>query len=39
MNNVFGLDIGTRIVVGSVGFQADVMDFVVTAEYVMVHES
>ena len=34
MNNVFGLDIGTRNVVGTVGYQTDDKEFVVTAQYV-----
>lgn len=39
MNNVFGLDIGTRNVVGTVGYQTDDKEFVVTAQYVMEHET
>ena len=39
MNNVFGLDIGTRIVVGTVGYQTDDKEFVVTAQYVREHET
>ena len=38
MNNVFGLDIGTRNVVGTVGYQTDDKEFVVTAQYVREHE-
>lgn len=37
MNNVFGLDIGTRNVVGTVGYQTDDKEFVVTAQYVREH--
>lgn len=39
MNNVFGLDIGTRNVVGTVGYQTDDREFVVTAQYVREHET
>ena len=39
MNNVFGLDIGTRNVVGTVGYQTDDKEFVVTAQYVREHET
>lgn len=39
MNNVFGLDIGTRNVVGIVGYQTDDKEFVVTAQYVREHET
>ena len=39
MNNVFGLDIGTRNVVGTVGYQTDNKEFVVTAQYVREHET
>lgn len=39
MNNVFGLDIGTRNVVGTVGYQTDDRGFVVTAQYVREHET
>ena len=39
MNNVFGLDIGTRNVVGTVGYQTDDKEFVVTAQYVKEHET
>ena len=39
MNNVFGLDIGTRNVVGTVGYQTDDNEFVVTAQYVREHET
>ena len=38
MNNVFGLDIGTRNVVGTVGYQTDDKEFVVTAQYVREHD-
>ena len=39
MNNVFGLDIGTRNVVGTVGYQTDDNEFVVAAQYVREHET
>ena len=39
MNNVFGLDIGTRNVVGTVGYQTDDKEFVVTAQYIREHET
>lgn len=39
MNNVFCLDIGTRNVVGTVGYQTDDKEFVVTAQYVREHET
>ena len=39
MNNVFGLDIGTRNVVGTVGYQTDDKEFVVSAQYVREHET
>lgn len=39
MNNVFGLDIGTRNVVGTVGYQTDDREFVVTAQYIREHET
>lgn len=39
MNNVFGLDIGTRNVVGTVGYQTDDREFVVAAQYVREHET
>lgn len=39
MNNVFGLDIGTRNVVGTVGYQTDDKEFVVAAQYVRAHET
>ena len=39
MNNVFGLDIGTRNVVGTVGYQTDDNEFVVTAQYIREHET
>lgn len=38
MDNVFGLDIGTRNVVGTVGYKED-DDFVVVAQYVKEHET
>ena len=33
MNNVFGLDIGTRNVVGTVGYQTDDKEAVVAGQY------
>ena len=39
MNSVFGLDIGTRNVVGTVGYQNDDKEFVVAAQYVREHET
>ena len=39
MNNVFGLDIGTRNVVGTVGYQTDDKEFMVAAQYVREHET
>ena len=39
MNSVFGLDIGTRNVVGTVGYQTDDKEFVVAAQYVREHET
>ena len=39
MNNVFCLDIGTRNVVGTVGYQTDDREFVVTAQYIREHET
>ncbi len=38
-NNVFGLDIGTRNVVGTVGYKNDEGDFVVVAQHNIQHES
>lgn len=39
MENVFGLDIGTRNVVGSVGYLNEDEEFIVTAQYVKQHET
>lgn len=39
MNNVFGLDIGTRNVVGTVGYRTEDGEFVVRAQYVKQHET
>ena len=39
MNSVFGLDIGTRNVVGTVGYQNDDKEFVVAAQYVREHKT
>lgn len=39
MNNVFGLDIGTRNVVGTVGYRTEDNGFVVVAQYVKQHET
>lgn len=39
MNNVFGLDIGTRNVVGTVGYRMEDEDFVVVAQHVRQHET
>lgn len=36
---VFGLDIGTRNVVGTVGYRTEEDEFVVVAQYVMEHET
>lgn len=38
-NNVFGLDIGTRNVVGTVGYRTEDEEFVVVAQYVKQHET
>ena len=38
-NNVFGLDIGTRNVVGTVGYKTEDEGFVVIAQYVRQHET
>lgn len=38
-NNVFGLDIGTRNVVGTVGYKTDDDSFVVVAQYSRQHET
>ena len=39
MDNVFGLDIGTRNVVGTVGHRTEDGEFVVQAQYMMQHET
>lgn len=39
MNNVFGLDIGTRNVVGTVGYLTEDEEFIVIAQYVKEHET
>lgn len=39
MDNVFGLDIGTRNVVGSVGYRTENEEFVVVAQYIKEHET
>ena len=39
MNNVFGLDIGTRNVVGTVGYKTEDDEFVVVAQYIKEHET
>lgn len=39
MSNVFGLDIGTRNVVGTVGYRTEDEEFVVVAQYVKQHET
>ena len=39
MSNVFGLDIGTRNVVGTVGYLTEDNEFVVEAQYVKEHET
>lgn len=39
MDNVFGLDIGTRNVVGTVGHRTEDGGFVVQAQYMMQHET
>ena len=36
---VFGLDIGTRNVVGTVGYRTEEDEFVVVAQYVVEHET
>lgn len=36
---VFGLDIGTRNVIGTVGYRTDENEFVVVAQYAMEHET
>ena len=39
MNNVFGLDIGTRNVVGTVGYRTEAGSFIVEAQYMKQHET
>lgn len=39
MENVFGLDIGTRNVVGTVGYRTEENEFVVVAQYMKQHET
>ncbi|MCD7709003.1 MAG: rod shape-determining protein [Clostridiales bacterium] len=39
MNNVFGLDIGTRNVVGTVGYLTEEDKFIVVAQYMKQHET
>lgn len=39
MDNVFGLDIGTRNVVGTVGYRTENDEFIVIAQYVKEHET
>lgn len=39
MTNVFGLDIGTRNVVGTVGYRTGEHEFVVAAQYIRQHET
>jgi cell division protein FtsA len=39
MSNVFGLDIGTRNVVGTVGYRTEDDEFVVIAQYMRQHET
>lgn len=39
MSNVFGLDIGTRNVVGTVGYRTEDDKFIVAAQYVKQHET
>lgn len=39
MDNVFGLDIGTRNVVGTVGYRTENDEFVVIAQYIKEHET
>ena len=39
MSNVFGLDIGTRNVVGTVGYRTDDEKFTVIAQYIKEHET
>lgn len=39
MSNVFGLDIGTRNVVGTVGYKTQDNEFIVVAQYMRQHET
>ena len=39
MDNVFGLDIGTRNVVGTVGYRTEDGEFLVKAQYMKQHET
>ena len=39
MSNVFGLDIGTRNVVGTVGYRTDDEEFVIVAQHIKQHET
>lgn len=39
MNNVFGLDIGTRNVIGTVGYRTDNDEFIVVAQYIKQHDT
>lgn len=39
MSNVFGLDIGTRNVVGTVGYRTEDEEFVVVAQHIKQHET
>lgn len=39
MSNVFGLDIGTRNIVGTVGYKTEDEKFIVTAQYMRQHET
>ncbi|MBR4027416.1 MAG: cell division protein FtsA, partial [Lachnospiraceae bacterium] len=39
MSNVFGLDIGTRNVVGTVGYRKEGQGFTVIAQYIKQHET
>ena len=39
MNNVFGLDIGTRNVVGTVGYRTEKDEFIVVAQNIREHET
>lgn len=39
MDNVFGLDIGTRNVIGTVGYKNEDDEFIVVAQYIKEHET